>query len=227
MEAIADDPFTRFDEWLDRVEAAVDDRIALLSLDEFKVLDQTFTTGRFSEAAILGMLRNWIQHRSRFKVLLAGAHSIQEFQRWSRYLINVQTIHLGYLEPEETRKLIEDPIPDFALRYEAIASQRVLGVTRGHPYLVQSLCAEIVALKNEQPASLRWSATLADVEAAILPALSSGEMFFRDIKGNQVDDEGQLLLRYLASQGENVVVNRATLMQAHPQNLEEVLDLLL
>jgi hypothetical protein len=63
------DPFTRFDEWLDEVEVALGDQMALLMLDEFEVLATALENGRFDENIILGMLRHLIQHRPRFKVL--------------------------------------------------------------------------------------------------------------------------------------------------------------
>ncbi|MEO1209251.1 MAG: AAA family ATPase [Cyanobacteria bacterium J06638_20] len=210
-DSLADDPFTRFDEWLDEVEAALQDATALLALDEFEVLDQVLVDGRFSESAVLGMLRNLIQHRPRFKVMLSGSHTLQEFQRWSSYLINAQVLHLGYLKEPETRQLTEHPVKDFALRYEPDASQRVLDLTRGHPFLVQLLCAEIVALKNEQDPSIRRLATLADVEAAIPEALSSGSMFFSDIEGNQVDSGALAVLRYIAAHGESATVGETAL----------------
>jgi AAA+ ATPase superfamily predicted ATPase len=94
------------------------------------------------------MLRNLIQHRPKFKVLIAGSHTIQEYQRWASYLINVQVVHISYLKEHEARQLIEHPVKDFTLRYEPNAVERVLQLTRCHPFLVQLLCAEIVALKT-------------------------------------------------------------------------------
>ncbi|MEL7352074.1 MAG: AAA family ATPase [Cyanobacteria bacterium P01_A01_bin.116] len=212
-EALTADPFTTFDEWLDTVETTLANDTALLALDEFEVLDQALTTGKFNEADVLGMLRNLIQHRPRFKVLFSGSHTLQEFQRWSSYLINAQVLHLGTLKESEARQLIEQPSPDFALRYEPDACQRVLAVTRCHPYLVQSLCAEIVVLKNEQDPSIRRLATLADVEAAIPEALDSGSMFFSDIEINQVDAPALALLKYIATQGEAATVSSTALIQ--------------
>jgi hypothetical protein len=189
-EALTTDPFTCFDEWLDRVEGTLGQRTAPLALDEFEALDRAFVKGRFDEEAILGTVRHLIQHRSCFKVLLAGSHTLDELQRWAGYLINLQTIRIGYLREDEARQLVERPVRDFALRYEPDASQRVLDLTRGHPFLVQLLCAEIVSLKNEQPPAVRRLARLADVEAAAPRALSHGSFFFADIQQNQVDDAG-------------------------------------
>jgi hypothetical protein len=226
-EILVTDPFTRFDEWLDSLETALAGNTALLALDEFEVLDRVLNEGRFNENDVLGMLRNLIQHRPKFKVLLAGSHTLDEFQRWSSYLINAQVIHLGYLQEAEARQLIETPIENFALRYQPPASQRVIDITRGHPFLVQLLCAEIVALKNDQDPSIRRLATLADVEAAIPAALEHGSMFFSDIERNQLNTNALAVLRHFAQQGESAILSKLALEQQFSVGLEESIDLLL
>ncbi len=215
-QVLAIDPFTHFDEWLDEVEQILENHkqnTALLALDEFETLDSAITKGRFDEEDVLGMLRHLIQHRPRFKVLLAGSHHLDQFQRWASYLINAQVIHISYLQEAEARQLIERPVKEFTLRYELEASQRVLALTHGHPFLVQLLCAEIVAFKNEQDPAVRRLATLTDVEVAVPEALDSGSFFFADIQRNQVDAAGLVLLRLLAAQGEGAVVSRETLAE--------------
>ncbi|MEM9216779.1 MAG: AAA family ATPase [Cyanobacteria bacterium P01_F01_bin.150] len=226
-EDLADDPFTVFDEWLDAVEVTLGDRTALLTLDEFEVLDQALVDGRFNEIDILGMLRNLIQHRLQFKVMLVGSHTLNEFQRWSSYLINAQVLHLRYLSATDTRRLVEQPCPGFTLRYAPAACQRIIDLTCGHPFLVQLLCAEIIALKNEQEPEFRRYATLADVEAAIPEALSSGSMFFSDIERNQLDAYSLEVLRAIATQGEGAIVSLAFLAQQNPEGLGHVLKTLL
>lgn len=218
-EALAADPFTAFDEWLDALEIALGDGMALLMLDEFEVLDNALGQKRFDSEAILGMLRHLIQHRTRFKVLLSGSHTLDEFQRWSSYLINVQVIHIGYLKAEEAQQLIEAPVGEFALRYETAASQRVLDLTRGHPFLIQLLCAEVVALKNEQPPAQRRLARVADVETAVPAALDHGSFFFADIEQNQVDNVGREVLRLIASYDEGQPTPRQVLVDYVPSLL--------
>jgi AAA+ ATPase superfamily predicted ATPase len=175
-ETVAHDPFTRFDEWLDQLEQILEQNTALLMLDEFEVLDSAITRGRFDEQDVLGMLRHLIQHSASFKVLLAGSHTIEEYQRWASYLINVQVVHISYLKEAEARQLIEYPVKDFTLRYEPNAVERVLQLTRCHPFLVQLLCAEIIVLKNEQDPSIRrltflitnYELSLHSIDCAIL-----------------------------------------------------------
>jgi hypothetical protein len=154
--------------------------------------------------------------------LLTGSHSLDEFGRWASYLINVQLVHISYLNEAEARQLIERPVEDFALRYEPQASQRVLELTRGHPFLVQLLCSEIVALKNEQAPAVRHLACLADVEAA----LSHGSFFFVDIQSNQLDAVALKLVRFMASQAERVAIDSGTLSYHFPTNLDQTLALL-
>jgi len=197
----AEDPYTVFDDWLDELEGEMiaqrRDTI-LLALDEFETLDEAFDKEQLDPSAILGMLRHIIQHRPRFKLLLAGSHTLNEFRRWSSYLINAQTIHLTYLQPKDIFQLIEHPIEDFALRYEPAASERVYEITSGHPYLTQLICSEIVLLKNEQPIENRFLVQLADVEAAAVSALERGQQFFADIELNQTNEQGRIVLHLLA-----------------------------
>jgi hypothetical protein len=65
-------------------------------------------------------LRHLIQHRPRFKVMLAGSHALDDLDRWVSYLINVQVAPMGRLSEREARRLIERPIVDFPLRYEFV-----------------------------------------------------------------------------------------------------------
>ncbi len=226
-EELTVDPFTCFDEWLDEVELQLGQNSALLALDEFEALEYAFSRGYFDEQAVLGMLRYLIQHRPRFKVLLAGSHTLDEFQRWASYLINVQVIDISYLQEEEAYQLITRPINDFALHYDTEAAQRVMELTHCHPFLIQLLCSEIVALKNEQEPSQRRRASLTDVETAVPEALKRGRFYFADIEQNQMDSNGRILLHYLAAHGEGTSVSQETLTHKFPNRLDTTLNSLL
>jgi hypothetical protein len=213
-EQLHTDPFTRFDEWLDEIEQILDSQqTLLLTLDEFSALEHIFNKGFLDEASVLGMFRHLIQHRPRIKILLSGSHTIDEFERWASYLINVQTVHISYLQTNEALQLIEHPVKDFALRYAPDASQRVMTITHCHPALIQLLCAEIVTIKNKQDIIKRRFAQVTDVEEAIAGALQHGRFFFADIAHNQVTKTGLILLRLLAQQGEGAIVSQADLIK--------------
>ncbi len=215
-EALTVAPFSVFDEWLDNVEQCVENARLLLMLDEFVALDHAFAANRLDMHSVLGMLRHQVQHRPRLKILLAGSFAIEELQHWASYLVNVRTVHLSYLTEEEACQLIESPVPDFSLRYDKVARQRVLDLTRGHPALVQSLCHEIVYLKNRQAIAKRRLAENTDVEAAVPKVLDASNMFFAEIIYGQIDDNGRQVLSYLAAQGEGAIVSQTKLAQHCP-----------
>ncbi len=227
-EAIEADPFTGFDEWLDQVEAALGSRTALWTLDEFEALAVALQRGRFDAVAVLGMLRHVVQHRQRIKVMLASSHTLGELAEWSSYFINVQVVQVGYLSASDVQKLVEQPTPDFALRYEPEASQKVYALTRGHPFLVQLLCAEIVTLKNEGDIAARRLAQVSDVLAAVPEALQHGSFFFADMERNQVSATGRRLLRSIAEQTATDPLPRSALTALCPEpTLEAELAVLL
>ncbi|MDY6991619.1 MAG: ATP-binding protein [Pseudomonadota bacterium] len=227
-DSLSADPFTRFDEWLDEIEQQLEEnQTILLTLDEFSALEHIFNKGLLDEALVLGMFRHIIQHRPRFKILLSGSHTLDEFERWASYLINVQIVHISYLQTKEAVQLIEQPVKNFALHYQPEARQRVIEITRGHPALIQLLCAEIVTLKNKQPIQTRRLAAVNDVEQAIAGALQHGRFFFADIANNQVSATGLQLLTWLAQQGEQVIVSRENLLIHFPYDFEDNLAQLL
>ncbi len=227
-EKLNEDPFTSFDEWLDEIEQSIDaTQNMLLILDEFSALEHVFTKGLLDEESVLGMFRHLIQHRSRLKILLSGSHTIDEFERWASYLINVQTVHISYLQPKEALQLIEQPVKDFSLRYDPEASQRVLQLTHCHPALIQLVCSEMVSLKNKQDLPERRLAQVADVEAAIPGALQHGRFFFADIANNQVTPHALAMLRYLATFGEQTIVRREVLESQCPEEFDQTLNNLL
>jgi len=217
------DPFTRFDEWLDKLEQATGDKTLLLALDEFVTIDEAFEDKRLQPAEILGMFRHLIQHRPRFRLLFAGTHTFADLQHWASYLINVQTVQIGYLSEEEARQLIEQPIKYFPVRYTPEASQRLITVTRAHPALVQLVCGELIQLKDGQNVEKRLKVEIDDVEKATKRALSVGSFFFADIEQNQVDDTGRAILYFIASHGEGIPVSQTALSTQFGNNLEKTL----
>ncbi len=216
-ENLSTDPFINFDEWLDEIEQHLESKqTLLLILDEFSTLDHIFNKGLLDEESVLGMFRHIIQHRPRIKILLSGSHTIDELERWASYLINVQTVHISYLQNNEALQLIEHPAKDFALRYEKAASQRLMEITHCHPALIQLLCSEIVTLKNKQPINDRRLAQVNDVESAVTGALQHGRFFFADIANNQVTEKGLAMLRFIAAQGEGEILSEKSLRTKDP-----------
>ncbi len=203
-------PFVAFGEWLDNMEDRFGDEfVFFLMLDEFEGLEMAFSQHRLSKERILGIFRHIIQHRRYFRFLLSGAHPLEIFHEWHSYLINVKTECLSYLRRNEAQHLIENPVPDFVLRYTPEAVHRILALTRKHPALIHMLCDEIVELKNKQSINSRRLVQKQDVESSVPITLESGRFFFSHI-GNYRSDEMDVL-SFIAMQGEEIPVSRKIL----------------
>ena len=201
-EALKDDPFSQFDEWLDDVEASIEDRTVLLTFDEFEALDHVFQIGRLDKHLILGMFRHIIQHRPRFKIVITGAYRLEKFPDWANYLNNAETITLSYLKENEARELINNTIK--SIKYTENAIQHILELTHSHPALVQWFCKEIVVLKNEQPYEKRNVIDKEDVIAAIQPVLEHARSQFSSIFTSHCSPQESKILQLLAEQREGV-----------------------
>jgi len=222
IDALKDDPFTVFDEWLDDIEDNVKGYSFLITFDEFEALEGVFKKERLDKDSVLSTFRHIIQHRPRFKILMAGAYRLEEFSDWAHYLINVDTVHLGYLGEDEAKQLIENPMEDFLLEYTPEATQRVLTLTRCHPACLQALCKEIVLLKNQENTKTRYLAQKEDVEKAIPKTLEISKYYFLDIIEKRSSAEKKLL-SFLANKGEGAEISRAVLSE-HCENIDEVLS---
>jgi AAA+ ATPase superfamily predicted ATPase len=221
-ETLQNDPFTEFDEWLDLVEEAVGNRTILLTFDEFEALEDVFEKGYLDRNFVLGMFRHIIQHRFRFKILIAGIHQLEVFPAWTSYLINTETVHLSYLQADEATQLIQNPIEN-ELYYPSEVIKHILTLTRCHPALIQLLCKEIVLLKNEQAPRLRKAVQKADIKAATANALKSGKNYFANITGRSSLEQD--ILRFLAAQGQGATLNQAALAKQYAQpSLEKSLS---
>ncbi|MCP4696607.1 MAG: hypothetical protein GY862_07135 [Gammaproteobacteria bacterium] len=214
-------PFTKFDEWLDEVEAAIPKTMLVLAFDEFEALAQAFAGKRLNKNIVLGRLRNIIQHRPRFKVVIAGSHLLEEYPDWTSYLNNTVAIRVSYLAENEARKLIERPYRSFALQYEPGAVQHMLALTGCHPAFLQALCSEIINLINEENEeneqkrdTPRYTVRIADVETALPRVLERTRFIFSHLLA--VSGDKKTLLHFIAAQGKNKAVNKETLRKTFP-----------
>lgn len=221
-------PFLCFNDWLNAVETYLEknDKILLVKMDEIETLNQVFARPQLPPEVFFNSLRNTIQHRPRFRFVLAGSHTLAELQHWSNYLINSQLIKIGYLETAEARQLIERPAADFQLRYQPQAVQLILDLTRAHPYLVQMICHELVMLKNAQPVGSRYLAAPEDVEEAAARALETGGFFFADLL-SRVPEPAVAMLRHLAGLGQGASLAAPEWRAAFPDDFDAQVGMLL
>jgi hypothetical protein len=209
LESLAAGAFTAFSAWLDAVESVLerDCAVAVLALDEFEVLTRLLDR-RINTADFTDLLRHLIQHRPRFKLVLAGSHTLEEFYPLAGALINLEVLKITYLTTDEARGLIQHPVKDFALAYTPAAVHTVLELTHGHPYLLQLLCYELIWLKNEQPAESRYLAEAGDIDEAAGRALATGATFFAALQTECSDAGALAVMRAVAAGAEAVRARR-------------------
>lgn len=211
--ALAESTFTAFHLWLEAVETVLGQRSLLLSLDEFEGLGAAVQKGWLDER-VLGFLRNLIQHHPQIDLLLAGSHRPQELGLpWSSYLISVQVLEIAYLDPQATRRLIEQPIPGFGLHYQPAAVDQIIALTRCQPLLVQLLCQELVHLLNERGDR---EATLVDIAVVIPRAFTRGSTLYFQYLHDDAGPEGNAILTRLAKAGPNAALAASVLTGNQP-----------
>ncbi len=192
------EPLLALMRWMEEIAAGTGGKTFLLCLDEYERLEEL--VGKTGDKAPLGFLRHLIQSVPNWTVLLSGSHVFSELSPyWYDYLINVQAIHVSYLDEPDARELIVHPVSDFPDVYEPEAVEKILHLTRCHPYLIQLLCSQVVKLLNREK---RKRATPDDVEAALPWAFERGDGFFRELWQHQMNDAERALLRAIASGGE-------------------------
>lgn len=202
FKAFQKNPFTILGNWFDKIEETLEaeNKLILLTLDEYEKLEESILRGVLS-IEILDQLRNIIQHRKHFVVLITGTKELNELKlKWSDYLISARTIKLGYLSMDEARILITNPIDDFSLNYEGGENgevvNKIIDVTSCQPYLVQALCFDLVNYLNTQH---RKEARMDDIDVAIENVLVSAENYFYYIWDSECSEKEKEILKRLVS----------------------------
>ena len=93
---------------------------------------------------------------------------------WSVFFNITLQRRISYLSENETRQLITEPVAG-ELTFDDSAVDKMVRVTRGHPYHVQLLCWVLVNHCNEHQ---RNYATIHDVNQALEDILEAGEAHF-------------------------------------------------
>jgi len=183
------DPFAALLAWLDTVEQATPGKTFLLCLDEFERIEEIVTaTG---SRAPLNFLRHLIQHRSRWTLLFAGAHTPEELSpHWSDCLINTRSLRISCLDKDDAMELIRRPVEDFPEIWPEDAAEAVWQLTQGQPFLIQLLCQEAVDHLNRKKAK---TVQVSDVEAVIPAAFEHGHYYFDEFQRALTDGQRELL----------------------------------
>lgn len=124
-------------------------RIRIL-LDECDHLIEEDSKQRFRQLSLVRDLMT--ESNRRFKVVLAGLHSVQRFQR----IPNQPLAHfgsplcIGPLQPKDAERLVIYPLQSLGFKFDPpYLVQRVLAYTNFHPSLIQLFCHDLVEAMHE------------------------------------------------------------------------------
>lgn len=197
------EPYLSFNQLLEEIERRLQpDQRVLLNFDEFEELEQRVKAGKI-EKEIFAYLRGITQTGQRFAMLFAGLHTLEQMTReyWNPFFQSVQTIRIGYLGELDARQLITDPVDQFPLAYDEEAIDRITEVTNAHPYLMQSVCHNLVNRLND-PLNRSNRATAEDVDAVLEKTLESSGYYFDDYVWGWSDQDERLALALIAEAGD-------------------------
>lgn len=193
-------PTVAMSSFLDGVEDALPSRRILLMLDEYEVLLEKIINDQVDKG-ILAYFRTIMQTCPTLVFLIVGANRIRDMVRsHDTALFNlVFPIQVGYFEPDEAKRLVEEPVKGL-LTFANEATAALVDQTAGHPFFLAQLCFEVVsymsrlseprrlvtaldihrilrgtAQQNDRVHELEWmlnSTGLSDVERVILVTIA-------------------------------------------------------
>ncbi len=173
-------PYTAFDRFIKRIDAARGQRRVVVAIDEFELLEQGIKEGVL-QVQLLDFWRGVIQTYPWFVMAFAGLHTLQEmtYDYWHPLFGSVRAIPVSFLSAAAARRLLTQPSPEFPLDYDDDAIERIVALTNGQPYLVQLIGHGLVSRFNrlvfEEGVTREPRLTRDDVETII-----NAPEFFRD-----------------------------------------------
>jgi AAA+ ATPase superfamily predicted ATPase len=168
--------FESFKQVLRTAKKDLGDRIIVVLVDEFEELQMRVETGKISKD-IFSHIRHLMQHEDRLIFLFCGTHQLEEMRAdyWSIFFNTAIYIRINYLSPEDTERLIREPVQG-QLTYDDLAVEQILKMTSGQPYLTQLICRTLVNDLNEK--KKRNYATINDVDDAVEKIISQVDDHF-------------------------------------------------
>ncbi len=193
--------YHRFNQWLKEVDRvlAQEDRVLLLMFDEFEKLAEAEQKGYLNLNLLFDWFRSVIQHESHVAMLFSGVKSITEMgTHWVGYFVNVELLRVSFLQSEEARRLIRQPVPDFPGEhiFNTEVTEEILRVTGGHPFLVQALCSSLITRLNSYS---RQQANMDDITIAIDEIFKKwSDSYFKDL-WERTEPEQRLCLKAICA----------------------------
>jgi GAF domain-containing protein len=143
-------PFNSFQEYIKNICATLDHTLLVLMVDEFERLDDLVESERV-EKNIYAQLRSLIQFEENLTFILSGTHELEELSGEYRNLVhNLALIReISFMDEKDAIELIRQPVAGL-VSYEDHAVEELWRYTHGQPWILQSLCFDLIADMNRR-----------------------------------------------------------------------------
>jgi hypothetical protein len=182
---------------LDVVEEKLQDRMLVILIDEFEVLEALVNQRKLAPE-VFDYLRSMVQNRQHILFLLAGVHTIQKLTAgyWSPFFNIANQYQISKLSEQGAITLITKPVEGF-LEYDPYAVQKIRQLTADQPYLIHLICRPLIDYCNELKKAY---VTMNDVNAILKELMESKQNHFQWL-WNQSTKEERHVLSVLAELG--------------------------
>jgi AAA ATPase domain len=202
---------TDFTDFLDRVWAAIGDHQLVVMLDEAVRLDEETRAGRL-DRHVFEYLRFLTQHQERLSFIFVLGVGMEEMSRDTTFLYTASLYcPISFLRPEAARDLITRPVSGL---YELTgrAVDRILSVTRGHPYYTQLISHCVFSSWARGPAA---TVDVGVVEDALYEAIELGSPNLAYIWQDSTPAEQAVMAAIAAAaQGSRAAVTASRVLEA-------------
>jgi len=173
-------------------------RKLLVVMDEFADVQQSVEAGLLPKTTFHN-LRNTLQHSPQIGFILCGTHRIEDLRpdHWGPLFNLAVYCHLGPLDDASARALATKPMEQAGVIVEDLATEKILRLCGGQPYLIQLAGHYLIAEMNERR-SAALSASAVDDALPKLRRWAQGHLRYLQ---QLAAAEEQATLRALAARG--------------------------
>ena len=186
-------PFTRDPEYfagpfIAQVQEALGGRSLILVFDEFDVLEEP-TAKEMLGQDLIPYFSRMMHGAERLNFIFSigsSGHKLEHMRAdYTDFFRPALYKKIRFLEPEETRRLIIEPVQGI-IKYEPAAVEHIITITSGHPYFTQLVCHELFAQCQRTD---DWRVGVDEVEAALPDVIERGTVNLKFVWDDASDEE--------------------------------------
>ncbi|MFQ3581513.1 MAG: two-component regulator propeller domain-containing protein [Chloracidobacterium sp.] len=143
-------PYDRFRDFIGAALRHIGNRQMVWLVDEYELFETKVEDGKLSRD-LLPFLASLLDRHERLSFVFTGSRRLEDRDRrfWRDLLRRSLFRKVSYLTPNDTRRLITDPVKDCVVYGRGVVDA-IVRLTAGQPFYTQVLCQNIVDLLNEQ-----------------------------------------------------------------------------